>query len=244
MKIDFPKHKKFRGTDVLRQKQGLAYAYMTEHKSVDADGAPNAYHPDDKGKHCIKQPHKGLDCLAHAGYPNTGWWDSVLIPDPGNPTTPYRQKLGPYAGYFLAMTSLRAKKGDKYSTAYYVDSREFPYVVIPTGFTKPNGLGFWGQGDVGLATHVDTEKSVPFIVADYGGGGTAKLGEGSIALFEALGGNNPNPRTGAGVPKGKIQYIVFPNSRLKGDAIWPRTKSDIRKQVMDLISSTPDIDKG
>ena len=81
-----------------------------------------------------------------------------MIPDPGNPTTPYRQKLGLYAGYFLAMTSFRAKKGDKYSTAYYVDSREFPYVVIPTGFTKPNGLGFWGQGDVGLATHVDTEN--------------------------------------------------------------------------------------
>ena len=67
---------------------------MTEHESVDADGAPNAYHPDDKGEHCIKQPHKGLDCLAHTGYPETGRSNSVLIPRPGNPTTPYRQKLG------------------------------------------------------------------------------------------------------------------------------------------------------
>lgn len=244
MKIDFPQHKTFRGTAILRQKQGLAYAYITSHKSVDADGAPNAYHPDDEGKNCTTQAHKGLDCLQNAGYPKTDWWNEVLVADPKNPNVAYRQKLGPYAGYFLAMTSLRAKTGDKYSTAHYVDSRDFPYVVIPTGFTKALGFGFWGQGDVGLATHSASGKSVPFIVADYGGGSKAKLGEASIALYEALGEKDPNPRTGNGVPKGEISYIVFPNSRLKGDAIWPRMKSDIRKQVSDLIKSTPDISKG
>lgn len=242
MKLSFEKFKIFRRTQIFRQATGQAYAYTTDHKSVDADGAPNSYHPDDKGKAC-SAPHVGLDCLANAGYPKTNWWSSVLVPDPDTPDVPYKQKSGPYAGYFLSMTSLRAKKGDKYSTAYYVNSREFPYVVIPQGFTAEAGFGFWGQGDVGLATHVDSGKSVPFIVADYGGGGKARLGEASIALFEALGGKNPNPRTGQGVPSGDIQYIIFPKSRLKGDAIWPRTKSDIRKQVADLVKSTRGIEK-
>jgi hypothetical protein len=84
--------------------------------------------------------------------------------------------------------------------------------------------------------------STSFIVADYGGGSHAKLGEGSIALFTALGGQNPNPRTGAGVPRGRFQYIVFPGSRKPGAAIWPRTKQDIHDQVMELLASTPGID--
>ena len=34
----------------------------------------------------------------------------------------------------------------------------------------------------------------------------------SIALAQALGGQNPNPRTGAGKPDGKIAYVVFPKA--------------------------------
>lgn len=49
-----------------------AYVFATSHKAVDADGAPNAYHP----------KNKGLDYLANAGYPNKSWWRSVLVEDP------------------------------------------------------------------------------------------------------------------------------------------------------------------
>jgi len=35
--------------------------------SIDADGAPNAYHPD----------NIGLDDLKNAGYPNTSWWKNI-----------------------------------------------------------------------------------------------------------------------------------------------------------------------
>jgi hypothetical protein len=45
------------------------------------------------------------------------------------------------------------------------------------------------------------------------------------------------------VPKGRIQYVLFPNSRKKGSERWPRTKSDIRQQVMELIANTPGIEK-
>ena len=72
MKIDFSPAETFRGTQIFRQANNLAYAYETNHTAVDADGAPNAYHPDDIG----------LDALANAGYPHTNWWKDVLVPDP------------------------------------------------------------------------------------------------------------------------------------------------------------------
>jgi hypothetical protein len=230
MKIDFTPANTFRGTQILRQKDNLAYAYETSYKAVDADGAPNAYHPKDIG----------LDYLKNAGYPNTSWWRSVIVPDKNEPSQAYVQPNGQFKGYFIAMTALRAEGKSKYETATYVDATKVPYVVIPTGFEKlPYAAE---QGDVGLATHIDSGKTTAFIVADAGGGGDAKLGEASIYLFSALGGNNPNPRNGKGVPKGKIQYILFPNSRpKKAEDRWPRTNEDIHEQVMKLVSKTPGI---
>jgi hypothetical protein len=177
--------------------------------------------------------------IANAGYPDKDWWPKVLVQDPDDKSKAYVQRKGKYKGYFIAMTALKASKGDRFDLLTYVDSREFPYVVIPTGFEKlPNVAG---QGDVGFATHLDSGKTTAFIVGDHGGGGKAKLGEGSIALFTALGGRNPNPRNGKGVPDGRIQYILFPGSRRKGAARWPRTNKDIRDQVVDLIAKTPGI---
>ena len=223
MKLDFEPRETFRGTRILRQKGGLVYAYETSHKAVDADGAPNAYHPDDTG----------LDLLANAGYPNKDWWPKVLVQDPDDKSKAYKQRKGKYKGYFIAMTALKAFKGNRFDPLTYVDSREFPYVVIPTSFEKlPNVAG---QGDVGFATNLDNGKTTAFIVGDYGGGDKAKLGEGSIALFKALGGKNPNPRNGKGVPDGRIQYILFAGSG-KPAQRWPRTNKDIHDQVMKLLA--------
>lgn len=229
MRLDFAPAETFRGTRILRQANNLAYAYETNHTAVDADGAPNAYHPDDIG----------LDALANAGYPHSSWWKDVLVPDPNHPTRPYVQPSGEYEGYFVAMTSLRAPNGARSDPSTYVDATRFPYVVIPTGFEKLPHVA--KVGDVGFATHVPTGVTSTFIVGDSGGGSAARLGEGSIALFVALGGQSPNPRTGAGVPKGKVQYIIFPNSRKAGEGLWPRTNQDIHDQAMDLIANTPGI---
>jgi hypothetical protein len=137
------------------------------------------------------------------------------------------------------MTSLRDPNGNRLLPATYVDAIVFPYVVIPSGFEHlPHAAK---PGDVGLATHIQSGMSTTFIVGDSGGGSVAKLGEGSVALFVALGGHNPNPRNGVGVPTGKMQYILFPGSRRPGAGIWPRTNQDIHDQVMELISDTPGI---
>jgi hypothetical protein len=126
MKINFTPAEKFRGTQIFRQANNLAYAYETAFKAVDADGAPNAYNPEDTG----------LDALANAGYPHTSWWKEVLVPDPDHPSRAYVQTDGEFAGYFVAMTSLRHPHGEPTDPATYVDSTRFPYVVLPTGFTS------------------------------------------------------------------------------------------------------------
>lgn len=231
MKLDFKPSESFRGTQLLRQADNLAYAFETDHKSVDADGAPKSYHHDNA---------LGLDYLANAGYPNHSWWRDVLVPDPNDPSRAFVQPSGEAKGFFISMTALRKAGGDHFDLATYVDSTRFPYVVIPSGFEAlPHAAK---QGDVGFATHLPSGKTTAFIVGDAGGGSTAKLGEGSIALFTALGGTNPNPKNGAGVPHGTIQYILFPNSR-PADASkrWPRTQADIDAQVAKLLASTPGI---
>jgi hypothetical protein len=229
MKIDFNPAEKFRGTQIYRQASNLAYAYEITNTAVDADGAPNAYHPDDVG----------LDALANAGYPHTNWWKDVLVPDPAHPSRAFVQPSGQYEGYFVSMTSLRDPNGNQFDPSTYVDATRFPYVVIPTGFGALPHVA--KPGDVGFATHLASGMTTTFIVGDSGGGSGAKLGEGSIALFVSLGGQNPNPRNGSGVPTGKVQYIIFPGSRKPGAGLWPRTNQDIHDQAMDLISNTPGI---
>lgn len=234
MIINFSPAGTFRGTQVLRQAQGLAYAYETTDKAVDADGAPNAYHPDDVS---------GLDALGNAGYghPHQSWWPEVLVPDPQNPSVAYVQPGGPFAGFFVAQSALRKPHGTATDPATYVDATKVPYVVIPTGFEHFPGVTSAKPGDVGYATNLANGKTTAFIVGDAGGGSTAKLGEGSIALWVALGGVNPNPRNGHGVPPGSVQYILFPGSRKPGAGLWPRTQADIDGQVAQLLTSTPGI---
>ncbi|GAA0326167.1 hypothetical protein GCM10009087_40600 [Sphingomonas oligophenolica] len=239
MKLDFKPSELFRGTQILRQANNLAYAFETSHAAADADGAPNAYHPADKGKNCRRDAHIGLDCLGNAGYPDLSWWSDVLVPDPNDPQHAFVQPTGPTKGFFVAQTALRNPNGDKYDPATYVDATRFAFIVNPTGFEKLPHVG--RVGDVGFATHLASGRSSAFIIGDAGGGSDAQLGESSIALFEALGFPGANPRTGANLPRDTIQYIVFPNSRRPGSAIWPRAAGDIRQQAENLIGTTPGI---
>jgi hypothetical protein len=241
-RLDFRPAETFRGTQMLRQANNLAYAYVTTHAAVDADGAPNAYHPADRGKDCRNDPHIGLDCPGNAGFgvSPAPWWKEVLVPDPNDPAHPYVQTTGEFRGFYVAMTKLGRPGGVKRDPATYVDSTKVPYVVLPSGFTSevPNGARV---GDVGVAAHLSSGRRTAFIVADEGGGNDARLGEGSIALYAALGFPNANPRTGAGTPRDDVQYIIFPGSRRSGAALWPRTNQDIAQQAMQLVNTTPGI---
>jgi hypothetical protein len=114
--------------------------------------------------------------------------------------------------------------------AKYVDARRIPYLVFP-GSTFAQRTGTGSKGDVGFAWHVGNGKKTSFIFADQGGEPDARLGGGSIALYEALGGKNLNPRYGSGVASGRVRFLLFPGSRKAIDFqhSWPLTTDMIDK---------------
>lgn len=212
----------YKGARLVSHPSQSAYVFATSHKAVDADGAPNAYHPEDKG----------LDYLANAGYPDKSWWKSVLVEDPDKRGSAYKQPDGPFEGYFVSKTSLQDSSKRETDTSRYVDATCIPYLVFPGAFYERSGTG--RRGDLGYAFNLSTGDASPFVVADIGPR-EAKLGEISSALAEGVGGENVNPRNGAGVPRGEILYIMFPYSSRSN--AWPLTNDEIRRASEALLQS-------
>ena len=163
----------YQGTKVWRLQGLAAYTYITSHVEIDADGAPNAYHPNDTG----------LDALANAGFPRGGW-RSVLVQDPKDPGQPFVQKAGAFAGFFVSKTTLEDPDAPAAEPQRYVDATMFPYIVFPGAFEQLEGTGV--IGDIVLAKHIDAGLTSPAIVADLGPRNAA-LGEISIRLAANLG---------------------------------------------------------
>ena len=212
----------FKGTEIFRIGDGPGYAYITTHTAIDADGAPNAYHPDDTG----------LDKLANAGYPKTTWWKTVLAADPLAPTRPYVQNGGTYKGYFVSKTSLSDVSKSQTDPSRYVDASTVPYMVLPQQWYPVKGSGH--MGDLAAAKAVNSQAWTPAILADTGGGEDAKLGEASIELFKRLGDPAPSPRSGLSITLGPVLYMVFPGSR--STPAWPASAETIKASVDTLIA--------
>ncbi len=158
--------------------------------AIDADGAPNAYGPHDKG----------LDLTAHAR--GRKGWAGVLADDRGRPVL---QKRGPYRGYYVSTTSLEdASISSDANPKKYVDARKIPYIVLPADVAGRFGIRL---GDFAVVTNPKNGRFAYAIYADVGPSG--KLGEGSIALASALG-LPSNPRSGS-VEDG-VSFLVFPGS--------------------------------
>lgn len=223
----------YAGSTLLRHPEQDAYVFAIRHVKVDADGAPNAYHPDDVHLNCkTGSGFKGLDCPANGGY-GKSWWRSALVPDPDNDAAPYvQQSPGEFAGYFVSQTSLTDPTKAAIDPARYVDARKVPYLVFPGKFQAMQGTGY--LGDIGYAINTSNGNSSPFIVADIGPA-EATLGEMSIALAKALGGADPNPRTGTGLPSGKILLLVF--RRSFAHPKWPLSNTKIDAAANKLLTA-------
>jgi hypothetical protein len=213
----------YRGTDVFRSADGSAYFYRTSKVAIDADGAPNAYHPDDKG----------LDFLKNAGYPKSSWWKDVLVPDAADPSRALIRADGPFAGYFISKTALAATGVADTKPGKFVDATATPYIVFPQVWAKVAGSGW--MGDFAYARTADENRSSPAIVADQGGGKDAKLGEISIKLAELLGAGAASPRTGpSNKNMGELIYAVFPKSRMT--PAWPLALEQIKQRADELLA--------
>jgi hypothetical protein len=222
----------YNGVSLRRHSSG-AYIYKTANKNIDADGAPNAYHPADVGKTCSSTGGLlGLDCPANAGYPNGGFWRDVLVVDPTNSNKPYVQPSGTYAGFFISKTSLQDTNKAVTDIARYVNSTTIPYVVFPGNFYSLSGTG--RMGDIGYVINLSNNKKTHYVAADVGPA-SAPLGEMSIAMQVALGGINPNPINGAGAPSGTVLYVGFPNST--ATYAWPMTNAQMSTNIQQLLSN-------
>ncbi len=97
----------------------------------------------------------------------------------------------------------QTKTSLRYSDGTSVNAEHIPYVVLPLGKYKHLGVNL---GDIAAVRYNGKVQFAVFADA----GPSYKLGEGSMALAQALGINN-SPRHG-GISKPQVEYIVFPGS--------------------------------
>jgi hypothetical protein len=176
--------------------------------TIDADGAPNAYNPDDTG----------LDELANAGAPSH--WDGIVTDLNGNLLI--QQESDPFPGYYISCTSLSDKTKKFDDQTGYVDASKIPYVVLPKDIAD---RGAARLGDFAFVMNLRNGKSSFAIYADIG-----TLGEGSVALANALG-IRPDARRG-GQSDG-ILYLLYAGSGNQR----PRTIGEIQSEGEEMLVS-------
>jgi hypothetical protein len=163
--------------------------------NIDADGAPDAYHPDNIGR----------DDLRNAGS-DGNWW--ALVTENGEPHgQPIVQGPNdPFPGYYISTTALVDNSKKRTDPGRYVDSSHIPFIVLPPSLKR---LGKASLGDFAAVINRKNDKLSYAIFADIGP--KNKLGEGSIALAEGLG-IPSSPKTGGTGKEKYVVYIIFPGS--------------------------------
>jgi hypothetical protein len=162
--------------------------------AIDADGAFRAYHPNDR---------LGLDSLAHAGHQGN-WW--ALVTDNGKASGhPVIQgKSDPAPGYYVSTTALYDAHNLNIRDPHrYVDAATIPYIVL-----HPKALNHARLGDFATVVNFRNGKVSAAIVGDESAP-DLPVGEGSIALAEALG-IDSSPRHGG--KDGAVAYLIYPGS--------------------------------
>ena len=174
----------------IQRLPGTSAFFYEAGMSIDADGAPNAYHPD----------NTGLDDLRNAGGP--GNWEGLAKNRYGDPFV--QGPDDPFPGYYVSATALVDRERQVNDPLRYVDASKIPYVVLPGGMARELGAR---PGDFAI---VWNQRNGKISFAIYGDVGPSdRIGEGSMALAENLG-IRSNARNGGA--RGGILYIVFPGS--------------------------------
>jgi hypothetical protein len=210
--IERDAHKLFRigRTDVFELAAGTGpKAYFFESgMTINADGSPRAYHPNGSPP--------GLDKLANAGRPGK-WWGIAT----DSSQTPLKQGPGdPFPGFYISTTAWVDPSKRAGDPARYVNSEKINFIVLANGMAGGAKLG-------DLATVIFRGRVAHAICADIGP--AEHLGEGSIALAEALG-IPSNPRHGG--TGHEVVYVVFPGSKIA----WPLTPSQIDQRASELFA--------
>lgn len=158
--------------------------------TIDADGAPNAYHPD----------NIGLDDLSNAGSP--GNWYGLAKDADGEPFV--QGPSDPFPGYYVSATALADRTKPVNDPGRYVDASKIPFIVLPGAMARQIGAR---PGDFAVVFNQRNGQSSNAIFGDVGP--SDRIGEGSVALAENLG-IRSDARNG-GARRG-ILFLVFPGS--------------------------------
>jgi hypothetical protein len=186
--------------------------FFTTGMTIDADGAPNAYNPDDTG----------LDELANAGAP--GHWEGIVQDKDGNPFV--QGPDDPYPGYYVSCTTLADWSKPLTDPTRFVDATRIPYIVLPGEMARSAGAS---PGDLAVVVNLRNGNYSYAIYADMG-----TLGEGSIALANNLG--IPSDARYGGTPGG-VLYLIFPGS---GDH-RPKSIDEIDQTARGLLADRGDV---
>jgi len=190
------KSKLFRAQNIVAWSvPSVASAFFYESGlAIDADGAPRAYHPNDR---------RGLDSLAHAGHQGN-WWALVTDNEKTDGTPVVQGATDPAPGYFVSTTALYDRANPNPRDPHrYVDAEKIPYVVL-----HPKALRYARLGDFATVVNVRNRKVSAAIVADESAP-NLPVGEGSMALAELLA-IDSSPRHGG--QDGKVVYVIYPGS--------------------------------
>jgi hypothetical protein len=179
--------------------------------TIDADGAPNAYHPD----------NIGLDDLANAGAP--GYWMGLAKGADGEPFV--QGPNDPFPGYYVSATALADRTKAVNDPTRYVDASKIPFIVLPGAMAREIGAR---PGDFAVAFNQRNGQSSFAIFGDVGP--SDRIGEGSVALAENLG-IRSDARNG-GARRG-ILFLVFPGS---GNGS-PRSIEEINSEAAKLLQA-------
>lgn len=194
---------------VRRVVGGLPF-FFTSGMTIDADGAPKAYHRDDA---------RALDFLANAGHPGD-WW-GIVTDRRGNPVV--QSSSDPAPGYYVSTTSLADRRKRPTDPRRYVDSESVSFVALPEAVLEK---GRARVGDLATVWNRRNNRVSHAIVADVGP--PDHIGEGSIALARALAIPRDPKRGGQA---SDVVYLVFPRSGNRR----PRAPAEINAVTVELL---------
>ena len=164
--------------------------------TVDVDGAPNAYGPDNS---------KALDyeLNAHKGAKKSGAVVGYLLDKSGKPVI--QGKNDPAPGFYVSKTAyFNVSNSTETDPRRYLNAAEINYTVLATS-AKKAGVE---TGDFCVVHSIDNNKTVYAIVGDTGHSSGA---EGSLALLQRLGYPVKNGKSDPKIQNIVVRYFAKTN---------------------------------
>lgn len=220
------RHDEIGTVQVFRDPASNAITFASQ-MQVNTDGAPDSYHPDDIGiTHICNGISVGQSCTWKArclpdfrqakaeGFrgPTKICFFAMATDAQGLPII--QGETDPKPGYFVSTTALKQPDENPRTPQAQLDSNTVPFAVIPRTW-QTSGQPGPRLGDFGVAYRRSTSQMAFFVIGDIGP--RNKLGEGSVALHQALG-NDPFVmrfgvrRAWKGIGGRDVLYILFPNT--------------------------------